>query len=158
MEKIITQEELCKWIAGLTEAKKASLTKPKAICLLRPQIQPYPIRRKAQRVRLGVVGQVQRLALAPILIDGCAVPRILYDRIKAQALATGKTQCVGVICNVPARPQSERFSLMDIFEPPALFAALRSGEHSVFVIDQTCEELHARRDLAMILYFSPFGE
>jgi hypothetical protein len=86
------------------------------------------------------------------------VPRILYDRIKAQALATGKTQCVGVICNVPARPQSERFSLMDIFEPPALFAALRSGEHSVFVIDQTCEELHARRDLAMILYFSPFGE
>ena len=26
MEKIITQEELCKWIAGLTEAKKASLT------------------------------------------------------------------------------------------------------------------------------------
>ena len=96
--------------------------------------------------------------LAPVIIDGCAVPRILYDRIKAQARSTGKTQCIGVICDVPARPLPSRFSLLDIFEPPALFAALRSGDHSVFVIDQTCAELHARRDLAMILYLSPLGE
>jgi hypothetical protein len=101
--------------------------------------------------------------LAPILIDGCAVPRILYDRVKALAVASNHWQFIGVIYEQSAdlKPQADeltaRFWDWDhIFHRDAMRRRhMAAGEHLVFVCDQTRNELGARHDLAMILWISP---
>ena len=46
-------------------------------------------------------------AAAPVVIDGCAVPRELYAYIKGQARATGHTQTVGVDYLIPDSLRAE---------------------------------------------------
>ena len=107
------------------------------------------------------------ITVSPVIIDGCALPRILYNLIKATARATGKIQCVGVICEAPDAPPlppadfanpSSLFDVVAAALQPSVFTHLRTGEHCIYIVDQTSAELHARHDLAMILYISPHGE
>ena len=98
--------------------------------------------------------------LAPVVIDGCAVPRIIYDRVKCEAVRSGKTRFIGVRYDQPAelRPASDErpWNWEKIFHRDALRRAhMVLGEHLVYLVDMTRDELQRESDLIMILWIGP---
>ena len=97
----------------------------------------------------------------PIIIDGCFVPFEIYDRVKAYARKTSKTQFIGVIHNMPNQPRAERttFDWMRFCGVNDERARqMRAGENLVYVLDKHRDDLLLRPDLSMILWITPFGD
>jgi hypothetical protein len=109
-------------------------------------------------------------AAAPVIIDGCAIPRELYAYIKGQARATGQTQTVGVDYLVPAflrpdpnEPPESTWNLM-LQRSESNSARMRQGLGISYIIGMDADRLReiANHDklvhIAMILHISPWGE
>lgn len=97
-----------------------------------------------------------------IVIDGCGLPLDLYNQARQQAIATRKTQCVGVIYDAPPRPApappADMLQLAHLILSPApFFTDLRLGTHCRYLMGCTNDELRGC-GCAMILYITPAAE
>ena len=99
------------------------------------------------------------VASATVLIDGVLVPQFLYDRVYALACTSGRTQFVGVIYDQPAdlKPQpGESYDWGKIIHRDAMRRLhMATGEHLIFVVDKSRNELTRRHDIAVILWINP---
>jgi carbohydrate-selective porin OprB len=102
----------------------------------------------------------------PVIISGCLLPRLIFDRIHAQAVATGKWQHIGVIYDQPADLRPQPSPSLEIAWSDPWWAKVndrmakraehfRTGQHLTYIVDQSYEQLHQRSDVAMILWISP---
>lgn len=98
-----------------------------------------------------------------VVIDGCSVPWEIYDRVKAHARATGRTQFIGVIYDQPAELQpvagESPWNWQNMLRGNSARAEhMRAGKYLVYTLDQTYQDLKLRSDLAMILWITPMKD
>jgi hypothetical protein len=99
----------------------------------------------------------------PIIIDGCLVPAIVYSRVKAKARELGRTQFIGVVYLQPEELKPKPFEKLwdwgKIMQRNAARSEhMRTGQHLVYVLDQTRDQLLSRDDIVQINWITPFGD
>ena len=96
----------------------------------------------------------------PVIIDGFLVPGLLYKIVHNAAVDTGHTQFIGVIYDQPAelKRRADEQPLdwnKTIYRDQMRQQHCRAGEHLIYVVDLTRDELLMRRDVLGILWINP---
>lgn len=92
-----------------------------------------------------------------VVIDGCFVPLEVYERVKALARKVGRTQFIGVVYNQPAELQTVGggWDWVGIMRrDSARRQHMKCGQHLVYILDQSRDELMGRSDVAMVLWIT----
>jgi hypothetical protein len=101
-----------------------------------------------------------------VVIDGCAVPRSIFELVKASARETSNFQTIGVLYEIPRELRPPAGEPIEVTFDKMLSrsaenrARMKAGLGMTYIVGATYDWLKSRADvlhLAMILHINPRG-
>src|SRR5208337_449857 len=92
-----------------------------------------------------------------VVVDGCAVPKVLLDHVQRFADREHKVQFIGVLYDRAAAEAAhpEYASISKFYPLQLIFRCLALGECLQYIIGSHRDELLTRGDCCMILWVTP---